>query len=177
MNLKPLGIAGAWLASTDLHRDDRGWLQRTFDDEAYARHGIDTSVAQGSLVMNGKRGTIRGMHFQADPHGEQKIITCVSGSIYDVLMDVRPSSPTVGKWVGLHLAAGDGLTLVVPPGVAHGYQTLEDGVGLWYLMNTKYVPEAARGHRYDDPHFAVPWPLVPDERLISERDRSWPRFA
>ena len=176
MRIEALEIAGVFLARSDEHADERGSLTRTFDADVFGAHGIDPRVVQCSFVKNRRRGTLRGLHYQAESFPEQKLVTCVTGSLIDVVVDVRIDSPTRGHWLAVELAGGDGKTIVVPPGVAHGYQTHEDDTHIWYQMNAPYVQAAARGHRYDDPSFGIRWPDIPGKRIVSQRDLEWPPF-
>jgi dTDP-4-dehydrorhamnose 3,5-epimerase len=159
----------------DLLADERGHFGRTFDREEFAAHGLDPAVVQCNTSFNARRGTIRGMHYQADPDGEAKLVRCTRGSVYDVAVDLRPESDTFRRWFGTELSAENGRMLFIPVGMAHGFQSLEDGAELHYQMSHRYVPEAARGVRFDDPAFGIDWPLA--DPIVSERDRGFPDFA
>jgi dTDP-4-dehydrorhamnose 3,5-epimerase len=153
-------------------RDERGWFARTFDGAELAAAGIEMEVAQASASFNPRAGTLRGLHYQADPHAEQKIVRCTRGAIFDVAVDIREDSAARGQWFGLELAADDLKMLYVPPGFAHGFQTLVEDSEVSYLIAPGYVPDAARGVRWDDPAIGIGWPE--GERTISERDRGLP---
>jgi dTDP-4-dehydrorhamnose 3,5-epimerase len=158
--------------------DERGWFARTFDREEFRARGMNPEVIQTNASFNARAGTLRGMHYQADPHGETKVVRCVRGAIFDVAVDVRDGSPTRGSWHGVELSAGNGLGLYIPAGFAHGFQTLREDSEVHYLMGTGYVPDAARGVRWDDPAFGIEWPPAPPGgRVISERDGAYPDFA
>jgi dTDP-4-dehydrorhamnose 3,5-epimerase len=169
-------LAGAWILELDLHADERGWFGRTFDAQEFQARGLDPAVAQCSLSFNRRRGTLRGMHYQAEPYGEPKLVRCVRGAIFDVAVDLRPRSPTACRWHGLELSAENRRAFYIPPGLAHGFQTLTDDCEVLYQIAQRYVPEAARGVRWDDPAFAIQWPAFDGERVISDKDRSYPDF-
>lgn len=168
-------LAGAVVIEPERHEDERGWFARTFDRDAFAARGLACDLLQQSTSFNAGRGTLRGMHHQAQPHGETKLVRCTRGAVYDVIVDLRPDSDTYCGWFAIELTAEDGRQLYIPEGVAHGYLTLADATEIAYAMSAPYVPSSARGVRYDDPAFAIRWPAPPD--AISERDRSYPDFA
>ena len=174
MRLAETPLAGAFVIELDLLRDDRGYFARTFDAAEFARAGLDPAVVQCNTSFNARRGTLRGMHYQADPDGEAKLVRCTRGSIFDVAVDLRPGSATCCRWFGVELSADNGRMLYLPVGMAHGFQTLEEGSDVSYQMSHDYVPERARGVRFDDPAFGIEWPL-PDP-IVSERDRGFPDF-
>jgi dTDP-4-dehydrorhamnose 3,5-epimerase len=167
-------LAGAFVIELDFVRDERGYFARTFDAAEFARAGLDPTVVQCNTSFNARRGTLRGMHYQADPDGEAKLVRCTRGSIFDVAIDLRPGSATYCRWFGVELSADHGRMLYVPVGMAHGFQTLEEASDVSYQMSHDYVPEQARGVRFDDPAFGIEWPL-PDP-IVSERDRGFPDF-
>jgi dTDP-4-dehydrorhamnose 3,5-epimerase len=167
-------LPGAWLIELDRKVDERGWFARTFDADEFARRGLEPAVVQCNASFNERAGTLRGMHFQREPHGEPKLVRCVRGAVYDVIVDLREGSPARGRWFAAELGEKDGRMLYVPAGVAHGFQTLADQTEVAYQMGHEYVPSHASGVRWDDPAFGIEWP--PGERVISERDRSWPDF-
>jgi dTDP-4-dehydrorhamnose 3,5-epimerase len=154
-------------------RDDRGWFARTFSRRELMEQGIEMEVAQASASFNPRVGTLRGLHYQADPHAEQKIVRCTRGAIFDVAVDLREASATRGRWFSMELNQDDQRMLYIPPGFAHGFQTLADATEVSYLISPEYVPEAARGVRWDDPAIGIDWPPA-GERIISERDRELP---
>jgi dTDP-4-dehydrorhamnose 3,5-epimerase len=168
-----LRLAGAFVIEPERRADRRGWFARTWCREEFARLGLPSTWAQSSVVHNRRRGTLRGLHYQADPFPEAKLVHCTRGAVYDVIVDLRPGSPTFAQWVAVELNADDGRQLYVPPGLAHGYQTLTDRSELLYQISEAYHPDLACGIRWDDPDLAITWPDCP-ERIISERDRSLP---
>lgn len=153
-------------------RDDRGFFARIWDGAEFAAAGIQADWIQASVAHNPFRGTLRGMHFQHEPHAEYKLVRCTRGRIQDVALDLRPDSPTFRQWVGFELSADNGAMLVIPPGCAHGYLTLEPTTDIMYLTSAPYARDAASGVRHDDPAFGIVWD-GPIERL-SAADRSWP---
>jgi len=169
-------LAGAWVIELDRLEDERGWFARTFDRAAWLERGMDPAVVQCSTSFNARAGTLRGMHLQAAPHGECKLVSCARGAVFDVVVDLRPGSPTHRSWFGTELSADNGRALYVPAGLAHGFQTLRDSSEVRYAIGQEHVPEAAWGVRWDDPAFAIAWPAAP-RRTISERDRSYPDYA
>jgi dTDP-4-dehydrorhamnose 3,5-epimerase len=175
MRFAESSLRGVWLVELDPLGDERGWFARTFDVEEFRATGLDLDVVQCNASFSPRRGTIRGMHYQAEPHGEPKLVRCVRGASFHVALDLRPDSPTCCRWHGVELSAENRHALYLPPGVAHGSQTLVDDCEVLYQMGYRYVPEAARGVRWDDPAFAIQWPPVADGgRILSERDRSFP---
>ncbi|MGH2904589.1 MAG: dTDP-4-dehydrorhamnose 3,5-epimerase family protein [Solirubrobacteraceae bacterium] len=169
-------LKGAWLLELERHTDERGSFARTFCRDEWLSHGLDPTVAQCSTSLNPRVGTLRGMHYQAEPIAETKLVRCTRGSIYDAIVDIRPRSPTYLSWHTVELSARNGLQLYVPRGMAHGFQTLEDDTEVLYQMGAAFVAEAQRGIRFDDPAIAVDWPEPPLERIISERDAGYPDF-
>jgi dTDP-4-dehydrorhamnose 3,5-epimerase len=159
----------------ELIRDERGWFARTLDVEELKAHGLELSIVQCNASFTSSRGTLRGMHYQAEPHGEPKLVRCVRGAAFHVALDLRADSPTYCGWHGIELSGENLRGLYLPPGVAHGFQTLVDDCEAFYQMGHRYVPEAARGVRWDDPAFAIRWPPVGEggERILSARDRSF----
>jgi dTDP-4-dehydrorhamnose 3,5-epimerase len=168
-------LGGAFVVELERIEDERGYFARTFCAREFREHGLTAEVVQANTSFNRRKGTLRGLHFQAAPHEEAKLVRCTRGAVYDVIVDLRPSSPTFRRWVSVELTAENGTMLFVPEGFAHGYQTLEDDTETAYLMTAYYEPSAGRGVRWDDPAFGIDWPGV-EERTINERDRSWPDF-
>jgi dTDP-4-dehydrorhamnose 3,5-epimerase len=154
--------------------DDRGLFARTFCSREFAAAGLATVFVQQSFSRTARTGTVRGMHFQHTPHEEAKLIRCLAGAIHDVLVDLRPTSPTYMQWEAYELAAGDGRQLYVPAGFAHGFQTLAPATEVAYMMSAFYAPEAAAGIRHDDPAFNIVWPRSITD--ISSKDRTWPDY-
>jgi len=168
-------LAGVALLEGRTFADDRGELRKVVRREETGRAGLELVVDEVIVTTNEVAGTVRGMHVQVAPAEEAKTLWVTSGRLLDVLVDVRPDQPTYGRWAAVELAAGDGLALHVPPGVAHGYQTLEDGTSLTYLMRGAYSPEHARTLRWDDPTVGIEWPRA--VARVSEKDRQggpWP---
>jgi dTDP-4-dehydrorhamnose 3,5-epimerase len=170
-------LNGTWVVDLDLLGDERGWFARTFDADEFAARGMNAAVVQCNASFNARRGTLRGMHYQAQPHGESKLVRCVRGSIFDVAVDLRDGSPTHRRWHGVELSADNRLAFYIPAGLAHGFQTLTDDAEVLYQMGNPYVPDAARGVRWDDPAFAIRWPEPGGERIVSERDSAFRDFA
>jgi dTDP-4-dehydrorhamnose 3,5-epimerase len=169
-------LAGAWVIDPDRRSDERGFFARTFDREEFAARGLESAVVQCSTSYNTRAGTLRGMHFQAAPHGEPKVVRCTQGAIYDVIVDLRPGSPMHRRWFATELSAANGRSVYIPVGVAHGFQTVADASEVLYMMGHEYVPDAASGVRWDDPAFGISWPDC-DQRIMSDRDRSYPDYA
>jgi dTDP-4-dehydrorhamnose 3,5-epimerase len=174
MDFEETNLCGAWLIHLLPVRDHRGYFARTFCVQAYADHGLMTGFVQHSTSQSVTRGTLRGMHFQRAPHSEVKVVRCFRGAIWDVIIDLRPSSPTYRRWQGFELTTDNQCQLYVPEGFAHGFQTLCDDTQVGYLISAFYAAHAASGVRYDDPAFGIEWPLSVTE--ISDKDRSWPDF-
>jgi len=172
---KPTELNGAWIVEPERHVDDRGLFERLWCAHEFAEYGLPTNFVQCSRSRTRKRGTLRGMHWQSDPHAEDKLVRCTRGSIWDVIVDLRPDSPTRLEHVALELDAEQGRALLVPKGFAHGFQTLEDDVEVIYHMTEFYEPAAARGARWDDPAFAIRWPIP--SPILNPRDASYPDFA
>ncbi|MGB5814903.1 MAG: dTDP-4-dehydrorhamnose 3,5-epimerase [Thermoanaerobaculia bacterium] len=168
-------LAGAFVIDIEPHEDERGFFARTFCQEEFEAHGLDSTVVQSSVSFNRQRGTLRGMHFQAPPHEESKVVRCTAGAIYDVIVDLRPLSPTFVQWHAVTLSAENRTMFYIPGGFAHGFLTLEDNTEVLYQMSEFYYPDSARGVRWDDPAFGIEWPVEPT--AISDRDQSYPDFA
>jgi dTDP-4-dehydrorhamnose 3,5-epimerase len=167
-------LSGTWVIELEEIDDERGWFARTFDAEEFRARGLNPDVMQCNASFNLRAGTLRGMHYQAAPHGESKLVRCVRGAIFDVAVDLRPDSPTYRAWHGVQLSADNRLAYYIPAGLAHGFQTLTDDCEVLYQMGYRYVPEAARGVRWNDPAFGIQWPEPDGERMISEKDASYP---
>jgi dTDP-4-dehydrorhamnose 3,5-epimerase len=167
-------VEGAFVLRPERIEDERGFFARTYCVAELSEHGIDPQVVQRSVSYNHRRGTLRGMHFQVAPHEETKIVSCLRGSIYDVVVDLRPGSPSYRRWYGTTLTCDGFETLVVPKGCAHGFITLADDTLVHYEISEFHHPESARGIRYDDPAFGVRWPL--DPTVINARDLAYPPY-
>jgi len=177
MRLQPTPLRGAWVIELDQLDDERGWFARTFDIDEFAAHGLDPTIVQCSASFNARRGTLRGLHYQAEPHGESKLVRCVRGAIFDVAVDLRAGSPMRGRWHGVDLSQENRRGYYIPAGFAHGFLTLTDDCEVLYQMSHPYVPEAARGVRWDDPALAILWPALEGEPTISQRDREFADFV
>lgn len=175
MNFEPTRIPGAFLVRPERHADERGFFARTWCADELAAHGLVATLAQSSVSWNRRRGTLRGMHWQAAPHEEAKLVACVRGAIWDVLADVRPESPAFRSWFAARLDAENLDMLYVPPGVAHGFLTLGDDTLVHYQISERHHADLARGVRWDDPDLAIAWPEPP--AVLSERDRALPLLA
>lgn len=167
-------ISGTFEIEPELKIDDRGYFARTWCKQQFERHGLSSNLVQCSISFNVREGTLRGLHYQAAPHAETKLVRCTKGSIYDVVVDLRPESPTFKNWVGVVLTGVNHRMLYIPQGCAHGFLTLEPESEVFYQMSEFYNPEAARGVRWNDPAFQVAWPKKVE--VIAERDRIYPDF-
>jgi len=175
MPFAPTGIAGLFTLRLDWHRDQRGGFVRVFDTEVFAGHGLPDTYVQTNLSITDRAGTVRGLHFQRAPAAETKLVRCLRGALFDVVVDLRPASPTRWQWRSFDLRGHDDTLLVVPPGCAHGFQALADDTEVLYQMSAAYAPELAGGVRHDDPALAIAWPLP--VTLLSARDAAWPLLA
>jgi dTDP-4-dehydrorhamnose 3,5-epimerase len=175
MTFTPTVIPGAWIIDVDRREDERGFFARTFDHTVFAARGLQTTWNQCSVAFTTRRGTIRGLHFQRAPHEEVKLVRCSRGEILDVLVDLRQDSPACRRHVAVLLNEDNRRLVYVPAGVAHGYQSLSDATEVAYQITPDHVPDAAAGVRFDDPAFAITWPLP--VTVVSERDRTFPDFA
>jgi dTDP-4-dehydrorhamnose 3,5-epimerase len=171
MIFKETPLAGAFLIALDPHEDERGSFARSFCRREFEAHGLSPVVSQCNISRNRKKGTLRGMHFQAAPHEEAKLVRCTRGAIWDVIVDLRAGSPTRWRWHAAELNAENRLAFYVPEGFAHGFQTLADDTEVLYQMSEFYHPELARGLRWDDPKLGIRWPLA--DAIVSERDRGY----
>jgi dTDP-4-dehydrorhamnose 3,5-epimerase len=172
MRFRKTKIAGAWLIDPDPHEDDRGRFMRAWCVREFEEQGLNFSPVQANMGFSLTKGTIRGLHFQKEPALEIKLIRCTRGTVFDVVVDLRPASPSFGQWASAELSAENGRMMYVPKNCAHGYQTLEDHTEIYYLTSGFYTPGAVSGVRFDDPLFGIQWPLV--VTLVSEQDRNWP---
>ena len=165
-------LKGAFVIEIEKFEDKRGFFARAWCQREVEANGLISRVTQTNISFNKKRGTLRGMHYQVAPYEQVKLVRCTAGAIYDVIIDLRPDSPTFRKWTGVELTAENYTMLYVPENVAHGFQTLEDNTEVTYQVSQFYSPESERGVRYDDPVFQVEWPLPVE--VISEKDIAWP---
>jgi len=167
-------LKGAFLIALERQEDARGFFTRTWCQREFEAHGLRTQWVQCNVSFNRKKGTLRGMHYQAAPYEEVKLVRCTMGAIYDVIIDLRADSPTFKRWVAVELTAVNRCMLFIPEGFVHGFQTLRDNTEAFYQMSQFYAPEYARGVRWDDPAFNITWPLA--KPIMSERDRHHPDF-
>lgn len=168
-------LPGVQIIDPEILRDERGHFARTYCTEEFARAGIAFSTIQCNISFNAKRGTLRGMHYQAAPSGEPKLVRCTRGAVFDVAVDLRPDSPSYCRWVGAELSAENGRALFIPEGCAHGFVTLADASEVFYQMGAAYAPALARGVRWNDPAFAIGWPITPT--IIAARDAAYADFT
>lgn len=168
-------LTGAFVIELERLVDMRGFFAMNWSEREFGARGLVPRFVESNISCSNKRGTLRGMHYQAQPHGQVKLVRCTMGSIFDVIIDLRPGSPTFKQWVSVELTAENRRMLYVPLDFAHGFQTLEDNTEVTYQMSSPYHPESSRGVRWDDPAFGIPWPEA--ERVIIARDREYPDFA
>jgi dTDP-4-dehydrorhamnose 3,5-epimerase len=171
----PTPLAGAFIVDIERHSDDRGSFARTWCSREFAKMGLDKELAQCNASYNRRRGTLRGMHWQASPHGEVKLVRCTRGAIWDAIIDLRPDSPTYMAHFGVDLTAESGRALYIPEGMAHGFVTLEDDCEVSYQMSQFYEPDAGRGVRWNDPAFGIQWPIA--DPILHPRDAAYPDFV
>lgn len=172
MRLEPFELEGLFLVEPERRSDARGFFARTFCERELAAAGLHSRFPQCNISFNTEKGTLRGMHFQAAPYPEAKLVRCTKGAIFDVVIDLRSSSPTFCKWAAVELNEENRRALYVPPGFGHGFQALTPGSEVLYMMGEYYRPELARGVRWDDPAFGIEWPI--GSPIVSERDASYP---
>ena len=174
MRFDATALSGAWVVELDRHVDERGAFARAYCEAEFAEIGLPTSFPQCNLSYNTNAGTLRGMHLNVERHFEAKLVRCVRGSAYDVIVDLRMESPTRGQWIGVELSADNGRAIFAPRGFAHGFLTLEDHTDVFYHMDEPFQPDVAIGFRWNDPQFGVAWPFEP--KILSERDATYPDF-
>ena len=174
MKFNETPLKGAYTIELEKRGDDRGFFARFYCTEEFGAQGLLGSVAQINNSLTGRKGTLRGMHYQLAPAAEIKLVRCIRGALYDVILDIRPDSPSFGKWFGATLSAENRTMMYVPKGFAHGFLTLEPDTEALYLVSDPYAPDLERGIRFDDPKFGIEWPMDPAE--MSDKDRSWPDF-
>jgi dTDP-4-dehydrorhamnose 3,5-epimerase len=175
MRFEATGLPDAWTIIPEPVGDERGFFARTFCTRELGERGLETNFVQHSISASARKGTLRGMHFQKEPHGEVKIVTCLKGAILDVIVDLRPASGAFRRWQGFELTGENRHRLYIPKGFAHGFQALTDDVEVGYLISAFYEPTAASGVRHDDPAFGIAWPLP--VTVMSDKDRAWPDFT
>ena len=164
-------IKGAYLISVEKIEDNRGFFARTWDDQEFKNRNLESNFVQSSISFNKNKGTIRGMHFQLSPYEETKIVSCISGKVFDVIVDLRRNSPTFKQWESNVLDSINHDMLYIPKGIAHGFQTIDDNSEIYYKMSEYYRPEYYSGVRFDDPNLKINWPL--ELSNISETDKNW----
>jgi dTDP-4-dehydrorhamnose 3,5-epimerase len=174
MNFIQTELAGATIVEPQRREDARGWFARVYCEREFAEHGLPPRVAQTNMSLTRRRGTLRGMHYQAAPHAEDKLVRCVQGAIWDAIVDLRADSPTFRKWIGVELSADNGRMLLVPKGFAHGFVTLTEDCAVTYQVSEFYTPAAERGLRWNDPAIGIRWPVEVVD--LSDKDRNWPDF-
>jgi dTDP-4-dehydrorhamnose 3,5-epimerase len=175
MKFEETKLQGAFLVHIEPKHDDRGFFSRSFCQREFAEHGLNTSIAQANISWNDKAGTLRGMHFQYPPAAETKFIRCTRGALFDVIIDLRPESPTFGEHIGVELSADNHAALYVPERFGHGFMTLEDNTEAFYQVGEFYTPAEEGGIRWNDPTLGISWPRTPD--VLSDKDKSWPDFG
>ncbi len=169
-------LKGAFVIEPELNEDERGFFARTWCQREFEGHGLNSRLVQCSISFNKMKNTLRGLHYQAEPHEETKLVRCTQGGIFDVIIDLRADSATYKRHMSIILTDENRKMLYIPAGFGHGFQTLADNTEVFYQMSEYYYPETARGVRWNDPVFAIEWPEM-DVRLISERDRMWPDYT
>jgi dTDP-4-dehydrorhamnose 3,5-epimerase len=172
MRFTPTTLADAYLIHLDPRGDERGMFARAFCAREFAEQGLETAFVQANISSNRRAGTVRGMHFQRGADAEVKLVRCVNGAIYDVIVDMREDSETYLRWFGAELSQDNGLMMYVPKGFAHGYQALTDGATVFYLVGAYYAPAAEDGLRFDDPRLSIKWPRIVSD--VSDKDLKWP---
>ena len=174
MIFKETKLDGAYIIELNKLKDERGFFARSWCQKEFEDQGLESRIVQSNVSFNKNKGTLRGMHYQQAPHGETKLIRCTRGALYDVIVDLRPASPTYKQWIGIELTADNYRMLYVPRDFAHGFQTLEDGTEATYHVSEFYTPGAEKGLRWNDPAFQIAWPI--EVSVISSKDASWPDF-
>lgn len=168
-------LPGVFEIHLEPHPDDRGFFARTWCQKEFEKQGLNPKLLQCNLSFNDRQGTLRGMHYQIPPFSEAKLVRCTSGALYDVVLDLRPHSPSFRQWVGITLTSANRKAVYIPVGCAHGFITLEDRTEVFYQMSEIYAADSARGVRWNDPAFKIVWPTMP--QIISDRDRTYPDFG
>ena len=174
MIFKETTLRNAFLIEIEKREDQRGFFARTWCKREFAANNLNVNLVQANIAVSKKRGMLRGMHYQAAPYEEAKLVRCTTGAIFDVIIDLRPDSSTYKQWVGFELTGESHRMIYVPEGFAHGYQTLTEHAEVFYQVSQVYSPESERGVRYDDPAFGIKWPV--EALVISDKDKSWPDY-
>jgi len=175
MKFIPTPLPGLMVIELEQQADERGFFARSWCGEEFIKNGLNPRLAQCNISFNARRGTLRGLHYQSDPHAEAKLVRCTMGKIFDVAVDIRPESDHYLGWFGIELSAENRRALYIPEGFAHGFQTLTDNAEVFYQMAESYYPDLARGLRYDDPKIGILWPIS-DNIIISDRDLSYTKI-
>ena len=175
MKFVPTPLGGAYVIELEPSFDERGFFARSWSAEEFKERGLAARMAQCSISFNTRKGTLRGMHYQSEPHAEAKVVRCSAGAMYDVLVDLRRGSPTYCRWFAVELSADNRKLLYVPEGIGHGFQTLTDNTEIFYQISQDYRSDASRGVRWNDPAFAIDWPIA--NPILSERDHSFPDYT
>ena len=169
-------LKGTYIIEPEKYEDDRGYFARVFCKKEFEAHGFKLNMVQSNIAFSRKKWILRGLHYQVNPYAEVKLVRCISGRIFDVIIDLRPESLTYKQWFGTELSAENNQMLLIPQNFAHGYQSLANGTEVFYQVSQFYTPDAERGVRWDDPAFNIQWPEMTNP-IISEKDKSWPYFA
>jgi dTDP-4-dehydrorhamnose 3,5-epimerase len=169
-------LAGIYIIEPHRFEDERGFFAPSFSAKEFAMRGMADNFVENNISYSKSRGTLRGIHYQASPHGQAKLVRCTRGAVFDVAVDLRPASATFNQWIGIELSADNRSMLYLPEDCGHGYQTLVDDSEVFYMVSKVYVPESGRGFRWDDPAFGIEWPDV-DERFLNKRDLQYPDFT
>lgn len=175
MDFSPVEVEGAFIVELSPFSDDRGFFARAYCEKEFMDHGINVHMVQANMSYNRQRGILRGLHWQVSPHEEAKFVRCIKGSIFDVVVDVRPKSPTYKQWSGVELTSANRKALFIPGGCAHGYQVLDDDTEILYQVSAPYVQAAERGARWNDPAFGIEWPIT-EGMILSSKDKGWDDF-
>ena len=175
MIFKQTRLEGAFIVEMEPIRDNRGFFARAWCQKEFEDHGLVSCFVQNNITYSARSGTLRGLHYQIPPHEEPKLVRCTQGAIYDVIVDLRPESPTYMQWLGIELTANNRAMIYMPGGFAHGYQILVDDTEVFYQVGTFYAPKYERGIRWDDPALAIEWPINPPV-VLSEKDKHWPDY-
>ena len=175
MKFSPVNVEGAFIIELSPFSDDRGFFARAYCENEFMEHGIGVHMVQANMSYNKQRGILRGLHWQASPYEEAKFVRCIKGSLFDVVVDVRPESPTYKQWSGIELTSVNRKALFIPGGCAHGYQVLEDDTEVLYQVSAPYVQEAEQGARWNDPAFGIEWPIK-EGLILSSKDKDWDDF-
>ena len=169
-------IPGSFIVEPDRFEDERGFFAASFRAKEFAARGLEHAFVESNISYSKTRGTLRGMHYQAAPHGQAKLVRCTRGAIFDVVVDLRRESPTFRRWEGIELTAENRSMLYLPGDCGHGFQTLVDDTEVFYMVSQPYAPESGRGFRWNDPFFGIEWPEA-DERILIDRDQNYPDFS